>query len=409
MVPVALLIGLSIFFGTSSGSHAAQGTPTASPTTTATPTTPTSASASRFAFPYQPQGNFAVAAYLPEWRYEGANWDTIATHVSHLILFSLEPAPDGRILALDRLPRPELLQEARAATRRHDTALMVCFGGNGRSSGFSRMVRRKASRRRFVSELVRLLRRFDLDGVDYNWEYPGYVMGRGYQSEAEIKRDYRGLRALVKETRHALGTAAPITLAYYPDVRQERLLHQGGFEKFVDLMHMMSYDQQGTHHSSLEYGRRMAEQGAELLQAAVVTAGLPFYGRLSSSGDWRSYEDLVQAHWPLDPSLDTVPHEGAELGFNGVRTIEARVAHAAQLGLGGVMIWEVGQDCRLVPVTHGDTTHQRTCPGEGDSASLLAAISRSMASAGAERVRFMATGGEEDTAAAGAATHDAEL
>lgn len=40
---------------------------------------------------------FAVLAYLPEWRYEGANWDTICQHVSHLILFSLEVAPSGAL------------------------------------------------------------------------------------------------------------------------------------------------------------------------------------------------------------------------------------------------------------------------------------------------------------------------
>ena len=41
--------------------------------------------------------DFAVLAYLPEWRYEGANWDTICQHVSHLILFSLEIAPSGAL------------------------------------------------------------------------------------------------------------------------------------------------------------------------------------------------------------------------------------------------------------------------------------------------------------------------
>lgn len=42
-------------------------------------------------------GAFAVLAYLPEWRYEGANWDTICQHVSHLIVFSLEVAPSGAL------------------------------------------------------------------------------------------------------------------------------------------------------------------------------------------------------------------------------------------------------------------------------------------------------------------------
>ena len=41
---------------------------------------------------------------------------------------------------------------------------------------------------------------------------------------------------------------------------------------------------------------------------------------------------------------------GAVITFNGVKTIWAKTRLAAKLGLGGVMIWEVGQDCRLEPV-----------------------------------------------------------
>jgi len=81
--------------------------------------------------------------YLPEWRFEGANWDVIARTVTHLLLFSLEPQPDGNFGALDRLPRPALLEEARTARDLHGTELLICFGGNGRSQGFSAMVRIK--------------------------------------------------------------------------------------------------------------------------------------------------------------------------------------------------------------------------------------------------------------------------
>ena len=37
------------------------------------------------------------------------------------------------------------------------------------------------------------------------------------------------------------------------------------------------------------------------------------------------------------------------------------------------MIWEVGQDCRMRAVIHGDTTHGVTCP-EGEASSLLVAL-----------------------------------
>ena len=122
----------------------------------------------------------------------------------------------------------------------------------------------------------------------------------------------------------------------------------------------------------------MARQGAELLPAAKVTHGLPFYGRHMRTGDWKSWEDLVQQHRPAD-GVD----EADGYFFNSAALIERKTRLAKQLGLAGVMIWEVGQDCRLVPVTHGATTHVRTCPADGDADSLLAAVSRGI-SAGAD-------------------------
>ena len=63
------------------------------------------------------------------------------------------------------------------------------------------MVRNEKNRRQFLVNLMNLLDEFELDGVDYNWEYPGYRMGRGYLEEKEIYKDYEGLATLVKETK----------------------------------------------------------------------------------------------------------------------------------------------------------------------------------------------------------------
>ena len=55
------------------------------------------------------------------------------------------------------------------------------------------------------------------------------------------------------------------------------------------------------------------------------------------------------------------------------KTIQKKVRYAKQLGLGGVMIWEAGQDCRLEAVERHDKTHVVTCP-DGENSSLLVAI-----------------------------------
>ena len=78
------------------------------------------------------------------------------------------------------------------------------------------MVASRKARKRFVKEVVALMRRYEFDGVDFNWEYPGYRFGTGYLSDAEVEKDYKGLMLVLEETRAALGPDAPITMSYYP-------------------------------------------------------------------------------------------------------------------------------------------------------------------------------------------------
>ena len=234
-------------------------------------------------------------------------------------------------------------------------------------------------------------------------------MGRGYLPEAEITADYKGLMHLLKETHSMFAAGAElrgskgaraITMAYYPDGKQEMLLKQGGAHLYCDLLHMMSYDQPGAQHSSMEFGKKSVQLGLDHLPPKQLTLGLPFYGRHSATGDWVTYEDIVQQNQLVGKALqklDSVPvlqKEGAQIGtpsghsmgFNGFKTIGKKTAHAAKAGVGGVMIWEVGQDCRIHPVTTGGTTHVTTCP-DGENSSLLVAIQRAMRKAGVSRAR----------------------
>lgn len=173
------------------------------------------------------------------------------------------------------------------------------------------MVRNAASRTKFVAELVALCDRYGFDGVDYNWEYPGYAFGTGYKPQAEVDADYSGLRSLLSETHAAFEESKRvISMAYYPDGRQEDLFAKGGYAQWAEFMHMMAYDQSEAHHSTLEFGRKVAAQGARLLPPGQVTLGLPFYGRDSQTGDWVTYEDIVR-DYKIKPGTDAVKKKGA--------------------------------------------------------------------------------------------------
>lgn len=317
-----------------------------------------------------------VFGYLPEWRYSGSNFDTFCESTTHIALFSAEPGPDGSIWGLDRLPNGATLIDARAASVRHGCKLVLCFGGNGRSSHFSAVVRSAALRRTFVLNVAALVHEMGAEGVDYNWEYPGFAFGSGYASDKEAHADYRGLRLLVKQTRAALGDNATLTMAYYPDGKQEAALVAGRFAEQIDFFHAMTYDAKGAQHSPMDLALR-AIDGAEAagLPLSKVTLGVPFYGRSSTTGDWTTYEDLVQKHAPLVPSVDSVVADGGgtTIGFNGREMIARKARLALQKGLAGLMIWELGQDCRQVSVERDGRTHRVTCP-EGRASSLLAAL-----------------------------------
>lgn len=336
--------------------------------------------------------NFSVFAYLPEWRYAGANFNAMAALATDIVFFSVEPAADGSLAGTDRLPTGEALASARAAAAEHDASLLICAGGNGRSAHFSAVVRSQRKRARFVASLVSAVKELGFGGIDLNWEYAGYTFGRGYAASAEVKADYAGLARLSRDLRAALPAGARLTLAYYPDGRQEAELRASGAWKRVDLMHAMAYDASGPGgHSSMALAEAALAGGAASgLPVGKLTLGLPFYGRHSATGDWTTYEDLVQRHAPLAASADAVPAPGggsATITFNGVDRISQKTQLALDKGFGGVMIWEVGQDCRLAPVTRDGRTHARTCPGAGGSASLLVAVARTVLANGGGRGR----------------------
>ena len=170
--------------------------------------------------------------------------------MTHLILFSAEVTPSGELSALDRVPRPYLLNKAVTAATKYGRKLLFCIGGNGRSAGFGPVVKSAAARKTFISGLVKLCKDKKFHGIDYNWEYPGYAFGRGYD-EAQTKEDYAGLAKLLAETRTAFEEhSLVLTMSYYPDGRQEKLLKEIRAPAHVHLMHMMSYDQPGAQHSS---------------------------------------------------------------------------------------------------------------------------------------------------------------
>ena len=137
------------------------------------------------------------------------------------------------------------------------------------------MTRNKKSLTKFVKNVIYLITQYGFDGVDYNWEYPGYEFGRGYGQVVDVEKDYSGLANLIRETRKQLNILEAannvmtkidpyiLTMAYYPDGKQERMLFRGKIHKKVDYMHMMTYDQSDPMHSTYDFTVRAIKQAVD--------------------------------------------------------------------------------------------------------------------------------------------------
>ena len=291
---------------------------------------------------------FAVVGYLPEYRLAGFNYTAaFQTGLTHLIFFSIEVGPDGSLRALDRIPDKHSLRRARAAADATGGKILLGFGGNARSHGFGEMATNPATRALFLDRLDAMLKLHAFDGVDYNWEYP--------RNDGE----WRAWYDLMRESKERLlGGKCIVTFTIYLDPNHYRTITHYKLIDVADYVLCMSYDQPAKHSTEEFYSSavRIARQYQIPLRKFVN--GLPFYGRDMRDGNPKTYNELVDklhkkygdAAFSADPAdhgkYDVVGHQY----FNSRSTIAYKTREAVADGIGGVMIWEIGQDKQ--PLSH---------------------------------------------------------
>eukprot|EP00758_Cryptobia_borreli_P018615 Tbor_TRINITY_DN712_c0_g1::TRINITY_DN712_c0_g1_i1::g.3323::m.3323 len=293
--------------------------------------------------------SFAVFGYLPEYRLGGFNYEAaFQTGLTHLIYFSLEI--DGNEMipsALDRLPSKDQARQARAAADKVGGKIILGFGGNGRSRGFPKVVSTARARQNFLQALNNLLLEYEFDGVDYNWEYP--------RNEGE----WLNWGKLMSESkRYLLGGLNVVTFTMYQDPKHAQVIRETTLLNDADYVHCMSYDYVPGKHSTYRFAEKgvtmaltqMAPRNSNIsvISAAAkkFTLGLPFYGRDVHNGTPQTYADISKMI--MSSSVNQV----GDMYFNSVSLIRKKTRLAKERGLGGVMIWELGQDIQPMSLSN---------------------------------------------------------
>ena len=350
-------------------------------------------------------GETAVSSYIRTWALDpmfqkgSPYWDASMVKAEYLtdliIAFALIDGGDKHTIYVQR--RSSDLWDEVAALKSNYPHLKVSIsvGGYG-ADHFSDMAHDPDLRAKFVAGVVDWLNRYDMDGVDIDWEYPvGPSWGQSIKSRSEDRRNYL---SLLRDLREALNTLGAKTGKYYTVSTAVpssswfvSAINVLAVSDVVDTLKLMSYDYYGPWSSTTGHNANIfknpkdkngwsTDQGVNLyLRAGVpphkIHMGVAFYGRAyagvrpGSKKDglfqsfssipfrqtqgyvtWSQIEEMLQPDSGFTRYWDDVAkapylYDGdVWVTYTDQQAIKELVDYSKKKGLGGFFSWEYGTD-----------------------------------------------------------------
>ena len=272
--------------------------------------------------------------------------------------------------------------------------VLVSVGGGGMgSAGFSELALSAEGRRRFVDSAVSIVERYDLDGVDVDWEYPGYTNTKGMTVRPVDGDNYtlllKELRLRFDSVQGKLGrrlvtssaTGATQTWLDHTDMRAA--------SQWLTAVNLMCYDWYNETEKNTGHDSPLRTSAADPKQISIddavrknlaagvpgrkIVVGVPFYGRrwegvdTANHGLWQpihgqgsgldfgQIEPLVGKqgfvrYWDGTAAAPYLYNAATRtlITYNDAEAETARAAYVKELGLGGIMFWQYNGDPRNV-------------------------------------------------------------
>lgn len=281
------------------------------------------------------QKDFKVIAYcVPRSAIDQIPFDKL-THIN--FSFAI-PAKSGD--TLETLKNQDYLRELVQKAHANQVKVFISVGGWGIGDGggedgrFHRMAETSQGIKSFVKSTMALVNKFDLDGVDLDWEYPDPDHRSADDFVILSKELYQELHAQNKE----------LTAAVVSSGKQAYGIKEEAYA-YMDWLNLMVYDgdygpQEIKHHSPYSMALKCLDfwLNERNLPAQKCVLGLPFYAKKGHGNFGFSYAKLLEE--------GASPYDDYWNGhfYNGMITIENKTKLALGRGLAGVMVWELSHD-----------------------------------------------------------------
>ena len=312
--------------------------------------------------------------------------EQIDPHKLTRVNFAFANIANGRVALASPVDAQSLAMLVNLRRENPALSVLVSVGGWLGSTQFSDVSLTKESRQIFVASAVELVTRYDLDGLDIDWEYPG-MPGAGNPFRGEDKQNFtslvRALRDSLDQESRKTGRKYFLTIA--AGALDEYLAHteMDKVARYVDTVNLMTYDlyEAGSdaitgNHAPLfadpaDPKKSSADSVVQSFERAGVPAakillGVPFYGRMwgevpdERHGLFQPGKNIPSSEAPYNliatemlnkgfarywDSAASVPYlynpeKRIFVSYEDPESLAAKSRYVLSQKLGGVMFWE---------------------------------------------------------------------
>ena len=289
-----------------------------------------------------------IVAYVTSWSQVIPDPTTV-THINYAF-GGVKDTFDGV-----NISNPERLRTI-ANLKKNNPNLKVLLSVGGWGAGnFSEMAADPKLRRKFADDCLRIVKEYNLDGIDIDWEYPG-------SSAAKISSspdDRANFTLLMRDLRETLGNNRLLTIA--TSAGAEHIAYTDVIP-YLDFVNIMTYDMANApkHHAALypsentpdltcvESVRRHVAGGVPVNKLVL---GVPFYGRGGKEMKGRDFKNIKEGdgYSLIFDNTAKVPfmvNAAGEpvLGYDDAHSLGYKCDYILDNDLLGVMYWDYNGD-----------------------------------------------------------------
>ncbi|MDO5571054.1 MAG: glycosyl hydrolase family 18 protein [Bacteroidales bacterium] len=298
---------------------------------------------------FKQDSNKLIVAYVTSWSSEIPETKYM-THINYAFGHVNESFNGVNISNEERLRDiAELKKENK------NLKVLLSIGGWG-SGRFSEMAADDKNRKLFAKDCKRIIKEYDIDGIDIDWEYPT-SNAANISSSPEDTKNYT---LLMRDIRKAIGKDNLLTLASSASAEH---IDFKNILKYIDFVNIMAYDMGGApkHHAALYESKNSGWMNSDKavkahikagIPKSMIVMGMPFYGRGAKNfDDFVDYKNIIfskdyQQCWDENAQVPYLIDKDGELvlGYDNKRSIAIKCRYILNEDLLGGMYWDYSGD-----------------------------------------------------------------